>query len=147
MDSIHYLHERGIAHRDLKPDNVLISHPDHKILVIDFNISKKGRQTEEGHRFKYRYLSHIATPNSQAPELLKEGYYTESIDIWGIGLIMYTLLTGYKLKREKEVVEEQIDEIDNVSDACKAFLKSLLAESPDVRPSAAELKAKGDELW
>jgi len=101
------MHERGIAHRDLKPDNVLISSSDKSILVIDFNISKKGKPLEDGtQKFKYRYLSHIATPNSQAPELLREGYYTESIDIWGIGLVVYTLLTGYKLKREKEVVVE-----------------------------------------
>jgi len=90
-------------------------------------------------KFKYRYLSHIATPNSQAPELLWEGYYTESIDIWGIGLILYTLLTGHKLKREKEVVDEQIDEIDNVSAECKSTLKWLLSENPEDRPSSEEL--------
>lgn len=115
--------------------------------MIDFNISKKGKLNGEDNKFKYRYLSHIATPNSQAPELLREGYYTESIDIWGIGLVIYTLLTGYKLKREKEVVEEQINEIENVSEECKAFLKSLLTENPNERPSAEELKARGDELW
>jgi serine/threonine protein kinase len=144
---VNYLHEKGIAHRDIKPDNILIS-ADHKILVIDFNISKVGKLNgEEKNKFKYRYLSHIATPNSQAPELLREGYYTEAIDIWGIGLVMYTLLTGYKLKREAEVVEEQVQEIENVSEECKAFLKSLLSENPDERPTASELKAKGDALW
>lgn len=137
------MHHRGIAHRDLKPDNVLIS-DDNQIQVIDFNISKKGKLSGEGMKFKYRYLSHIATPNSQAPELLWEGFYTESIDIWGIGLILYTLLTGHKLKREKEVVEEQIEEIDNVSEDCKQFLKRLLSENPDDWPSIDELKAN---LW
>ena len=88
---------------------------DNKVLVIDFNISKKGKIAHDGMRFKYRYLSHIATPNSQAPELLREGYYSESIDIWGLGLILYTLLTGFKLKRDKEIVDEQIEEIENVS--------------------------------
>ena len=95
-------------------------------------------------KFKHRYLSHIATPNSQAPELLREGYYTESIDIWGIGLVMYALLTGHKLKREKEVVEEQVQDIEGVSEECKSFLKRLLSENPEDRPSADELR---ENLW
>ena len=137
------MHHWGIAHRDLKPDNVLIS-DDNQIQVIDFNISKKGKLSGEGMKFKYRYLSHIATPNSQAPELLREGFYTESIDIWGIGLILYTLLSGHKLKWEKEVVEEQIEEIENISEDCKQFLKRLLSENPEDWPNIDELKAN---LW
>jgi len=42
VESIHYMHSKGIAHRDLKPDNVLISEDD-QVLIIDFNISKKGK--------------------------------------------------------------------------------------------------------
>ena len=57
------MHHRGIAHRDLKPDNILLSQ-DNQVLIIDFNISKKGKLNGEGMKFKYRYLSHIATPNS-----------------------------------------------------------------------------------
>ena len=122
----------------MKPDNILLSE-DNQVLIIDFNISKKGKLNGEEMKFKYRYLSHIATPNSQAPELLKEGFYTESIDIWGIGLVMYTLLTGHKLKREKDVVEEQIEDIEGVSEECKLFLKRILAENPEERPSIEEL--------
>jgi len=81
-------------------------------LLVDFNIAKKSKRSStefeesKSSKFTSLYLSHIATPNSQAPELLKEGYYTESIDLWGVGLVLYTLLTGYKLKREAEVVSE-----------------------------------------
>jgi len=57
---------------------------------------------------------------------------------------MYTLLTGHKLKREKEVIEEQIEDIDGVSDACKQFLTKVLSENPEERPSIEELR---EHLW
>lgn len=61
--------------------------------------------------------------------------------------MLYTLLTGYKLKREKEVVEEQVNEIENASEECKSFLRALLSENPEDRPTIDELKERGDELW
>jgi serine/threonine protein kinase len=155
VSAIHYLHSNRISHRDLKPENILIN-DDLKVKLIDFNISKKNKDnrinTETNEKFSsVTFLTQISSPLYAAPELKKGRAYTESIDIWGIGIIMFTLLYGniqqYKASfsgdniENHELFTEVIDYNDVFSGDIKNLLKSLLAEEPHLRPSADELLA------
>jgi serine/threonine protein kinase len=153
--AIHYLHSNRISHRDLKPENVLIN-DDLKVKLIDFNISKKDKNTNINNKTNEKFssvtfLTQISSPLYAAPELKKGRTYTESIDIWGIGIIMFTLLYG-NIQQHKtsfpgddienhELFVEVIDCSDLFSEDIKNLLKSLLAEEPHLRPSADDLIA------
>ena len=54
---------------------------------------------------------------------------------------MYMLLSGFKLRRDEDVIEEQVDEIENLSESGKELLKSLLSFDPEGRPTAEEFLA------
>lgn len=92
--AIKYLHDKGISHRDLKPENILLCSADENetlIKVTDFGLSKFFDATQMMKTF-------CGTPNYLAPEVLMtkgEGAYTNKIDNWSLGVILYICLSGY----------------------------------------------------
>jgi calcium/calmodulin-dependent protein kinase I len=87
---IEYLHSLGIVHRDLKPENLLFSDPSPKasLKVTDFGLSKVMENSSTV------LQTQCGTPAYVAPEvLLGEGYGPE-VDMWGVGVIIYIILSG-----------------------------------------------------
>ena len=73
-------------HRDIKPDNIMITKDD-SVRLIDFGLSKASKN---GKQLKTR----AGTPYYMAPEVL-QGSYSNKADIWSLGVILYTLVSGY----------------------------------------------------
>lgn len=88
-EGIRYLHQHGIVHCDLKPDNFLFSddRKDSSVKVIDFGMSKFVK------RAKY-FRSLRGTPYYIAPEVI-QGHYKEACDMWSFGVVMFVMLFGY----------------------------------------------------
>jgi calcium-dependent protein kinase len=98
LSAIEHCHERGIAHRDIKPDNIMVAESG-EIKIIDFGVSKQ---------FKGFYSNKINEININtkdmwtrtgnyvycAPEIFEGGGYNEKVDIWAAGVLMYQMLTG-----------------------------------------------------
>jgi len=72
--------ERGLFHRDLKPSNVMLAMPDHRAVLIDFNISSLASDKETAGR----------TPAYCAPDWLTCG--RASYDLFGLGCVLYELV-------------------------------------------------------
>ncbi|XP_068717141.1 RAC-beta serine/threonine-protein kinase A-like [Montipora capricornis] len=118
--AVQYLHHRGIIHRDLKLDNVLIDHDGH-IRVGDFGLST-FMESEESRNACCGTIYYLA------PEMLLRNFYDTSVDWWAIGVIIYRLLTA-----EFPFFSEDEDEVA----VTKAILYSPLY-IPDFISSEAE---------
>jgi serine/threonine-protein kinase len=87
-------HEKGIVHRDMKPENVFMIARDGQahVKVIDFGISKSGKG--ETHLTKTGMI--IGTPAYMAPEQARGDKVDARADIYATGALLYTTLTGHR---------------------------------------------------
>jgi len=81
-----YLHSQGIAYRDLKPENVLISKSGH-IKITDLGCSKRLKLGE-------RTFSLCGTPQFLAPEVIMRSGHDSAVDWWTLGIFLHELLSG-----------------------------------------------------
>eukprot|EP00567_Pseudictyota_dubia_P008196 CAMPEP_0197434504 /NCGR_PEP_ID=MMETSP1175-20131217/2217_1 /TAXON_ID=1003142 /ORGANISM="Triceratium dubium, Strain CCMP147" /LENGTH=1169 /DNA_ID=CAMNT_0042963249 /DNA_START=58 /DNA_END=3567 /DNA_ORIENTATION=- len=148
LNSVRYIHSKGIIHRDLKLENFLFSStdPDSELKMIDFGLSK---------HFKFGEVQHeaVGTPYTVAPEVIR-GCYDERCDVWAIGVITFLLLSGDPpfggcggpeplMQVRENILRGQFefdpeDVWDNVSQQAKDFIKKLLVTDPNRRPTARE---------
>ena len=88
---IAYLHRQGIAHRDFKPENILVT-DDGQLKVIDFGTAL----LEGAKRLTWKHLSDgLGTPNYMSPEQIQGDRGDTRSDIYAWGVMMYEFLTGH----------------------------------------------------
>ncbi|KAF6082054.1 hypothetical protein HJG60_012705 [Phyllostomus discolor] len=129
--AVQYCHRKGVAHRDLKPGNILLD-GENNIKLADFGLST----------FSDDKLPVIGgTVSYVAPEVLRlEPCDSRKADAWSLGVILYRMVTG-KLPFESTNFEERKQKIltghfhipDTVSLECQELLKKLLTLDPSHR--------------
>src|SRR5215475_5013277 len=95
-------HDRGVIHRDLKPQNIMINKRG-EVLIMDFGLAAVAQELNGTE-------AHSGTPAYMAPEQLKGTSVTASSDIYSLGLVLYELFTGRKpfdAKSLQELMELQ----------------------------------------
>jgi calcium/calmodulin-dependent protein kinase I len=143
VSAVKYLHETGIVHRDLKPENLLSAGDgeDEIVKVADFGFAKNFGEE--------KLVTSCGSPGYVAPEVLTEDTYTNAVDMWSVGVIIYILLSGYPPfyddsppKIFKKITEAKFDfndpVWDEVSDSAKDLIRKLLVRNPEDRLSADE---------
>mmetsp|Transcript_24233 Transcript_24233/g.35608 ORF Transcript_24233/g.35608 Transcript_24233/m.35608 type:complete len:406 (-) Transcript_24233:84-1301(-) len=141
LEAVAYCHEEGITHRDLKPENFLFQTEaeDSPIKIIDFGLATQETGV---------LTSRVGTAYYIAPEVLKRRY-TQSCDIWSVGVIAYILLCGYPPfhgDTNKEIFRRlkigKFDfpkkDWDDISFGAMHFVCYLLQQDPSKRPSAEQ---------
>ncbi|MQL76996.1 hypothetical protein Taro_009404 [Colocasia esculenta] len=97
MEAIAHCHRRGVAHRDIKPDNVLFDSRG-RLRLADF-----GSADWFGDGRPLRGV--VGTPYYVAPEVLAGWDYGEKVDVWSAGVILYVMLAGVPPFRGETTVE------------------------------------------
>ncbi|KFM05917.1 Ribosomal protein S6 kinase alpha-3, partial [Aptenodytes forsteri] len=143
--TVEYLHAQGVVHRDLKPSNILYvdeSGNPESIRICDFGFAKQLR-AENG-----LLMTPCYTANFVAPEVLKRQGYDAACDIWSLGVLLYTMLTGYTpfANGPDDTPEEILARIgsgkfslsggywNTVSDTAKASIFDLVSKMLHVDP-------------
>ena len=137
--ALFYLKSFGIAHRDMKPDNIMMASKDDtsEIKLIDFGLSKIIGPKE-------RSKDPFGTIPYAAPEIILRKPYSHSVDIWSLGVTMFFLLTGFhpfdshdQQELLKKIVRQEPDwdaeEWKDASDDAKSLCKKLLEKDKEKR--------------
>jgi len=135
-------HQRGIIHRDVSPDNIIVPQGDvARAKIIDFGIARStqvGDATIIGSGFagKHNYVS---------PEQigLFGGDVTAKSDIYSLGLVLFQALTGQKLDMggsQFQLVEKRrrVPDLGAVNARIRPLLERMLQPDPDDRPASME---------
>lgn len=148
LSAIYYIHQRGFVHRDIKLDNIMYENrlPGAEPKLIDFGFACKVKKGEELIHGRYGTLSYMA------PELLdtkEKGPYESSVDLWSVGVTIYTLLSGRKpfdhsdREAKKQLIREGTPSYSGprwarLSPHAIDFIKCLMHREPSRRLSASQ---------
>lgn len=132
-----------IVHRDLKPENLLFSDKSDspRLMIADFGLSKILKHHDD------ILMTACGTPGYVAPEVLKQLGYGRSVDIWSVGVILYTVLCGYTPFWGEDhnalfqcilkgVYDFDEDYWSDISDEAKDLINKMLEYDPDRRITA-----------
>ncbi|KAL4400749.1 Cell cycle serine/threonine-protein kinase Cdc5/Msd2 [Malassezia pachydermatis] len=148
LAGIQHMHNNSIIHRDLKLGNLMLD-KDMRVKIGDFGLAALLKYPEE------RKKTVCGTPNYIAPEILYdqgEGHSFE-VDIWSVGVILYTLLVGrppFQTNNVQKIYdrirrnEYEIPAEANVSPEAQSLIRQILSQRPSERPSLHEIM---DHPW
>ena len=133
IQGIKYIHSRGIVHRDIKLENILLD-LNNIVKICDFGV---GKITQKGQKL----LDQCGTPVYMAPEIIQgNGYEGFPVDVWSAGVALYIMLSGnIPFNRDKThdlqsaIINLPYKKIEDISDNANDLLKNILEKDPTKR--------------
>ncbi|MEU7872342.1 serine/threonine-protein kinase [Dactylosporangium sp. NPDC049140] len=137
-DVLHAAHRRGVVHRDVTPENVMLTTDG--VRLLDFGIAADIGQREEAMTF--------GTPPYVAPERLTGAPTSGATDVYALGVLLYEMLTGAppypattweELERALAAERRPVLNVPGLPAAATAVCLRCLSTDPLRRPTAAEM--------
>ncbi|KAL8870274.1 MAG: hypothetical protein Q9174_003644 [Haloplaca sp. 1 TL-2023] len=160
LDTIHFMHARGVIHRDLKPENVLLDEHMH-VKITDFGTAKlldvkknaadsngvpEAEELLEGSDVN-KANSFVGTAEYVSPELLRDKSACKASDLWALGCIIYQLLAGrppFKAANEfltfQKIMDLNYEFPQDFPEVAKDLVERLLVLDPARRLSIEHIK-------
>lgn len=146
ISALSYLHKIGIAHRDIKLENILIT-TNGEAKLTDFGLCKQAQGNSP-------MLTTCGTLVYAAPEIINEQPYNGmKADIWSAGIVLYAMICCHfpwssqedappeviMHETVKQILEGQIEIPDGITFELQNLMTNMLNIDPDLRPSAEEI--------
>ena len=151
-DGLHYAHERGVIHRDIKPHNVLLTR-EKVAKLADFGLAKRGEMSQV--MTKTGII--MGTPRYMSPEQAREKELTSATDIYSFGVLIFQSLTGrlpFEAKNDVDILLAHINEPPprlcdygfSQGEKIEELVNACLEKEPSRRPPSARQVAKSLRL-
>ena len=138
LQALAYLHRRNIIHRDVKPNNVLVT-PTSMVKVIDFGMAlKQTLSASDWYETEARALAYMA------PELFIDETATVQSDLYAVGVIAYEIFAGNypfdmsNLARLTVSIQNDMPDLSRLDDDLGQVIGRLVAKQPGDRYDSAE---------
>lgn len=141
LDGLDYLHQQGVIHRDLKPQNILVT-AQGEIKLIDLGLAGQhqvSRVTDKG--------TLVGTPHYIAPELLQEAELDVRSDLYSLGVLVFEMLSGRLPFPQCELMAllrsivmdpaPPLQALGPVPTGVAEWVRALLSKNPADRPASA----------
>ncbi len=147
-EALAYAHAQGVVHRDIKPDNVLLS--GSHALVTDFGVAKALAASTSGHAGMTGVGIALGTPAYMAPEQAAGDSSTDHrADLYALGAMAYEMISGRPMFGERSAVQlltahatEKPESLARLAPAAPSeligLIEQLLAKHPNDRPAQAQ---------
>ncbi|KAI9493542.1 kinase-like domain-containing protein [Zychaea mexicana] len=136
ISSVHYMHQKGVVHRDLKLENVLLLDDQRHIVITDFGFANNCTGQDD------LLSTCCGSPCYAAPELLVGAEYVgPAVDIWSCGVVLYAMLCGFlpfddhhnMSLLHKDMLETQLVFPPRVSQDARDLMRQMLNPNPEDR--------------
>jgi non-specific serine/threonine protein kinase/serine/threonine-protein kinase len=141
--AVHYAHQNLVVHRDLKPQNILVT-AEGQPKLLDFGIAKLLAGGLEPYEMPTATLLPMMTPEYASPEQVRGEPVTTASDLYSLGVVLYELLSGrLPLEIRTDSLEEILRSVCETEPPSPSAAASL-AEQAGTKPPGLAAELRGD---
>jgi len=146
-EALRHCYSKGIVHRDLKLENVMLSAEDpHAIRLIDFGLAARLNM-QDGKVVDTTLKDNAGTQAYRAPEVAnKNGYSALKVDVWALGIILFSLVSGFFPMQEAKTEDWRYERLAKDQAKGVGASESIFKTYKRTCPFSADLKALVDAM-